>query len=339
MKTERESLCNIFLSKSFWKDAKKRNIASDASKRRYFRLTLKNEDTAIFMDAAPQLGEDVNKFLKSRDYLEKIGLSVPKVYDKDIENGFLILEDFGNNLFSKFLLNSPQYESNFYINAADNLVKLYNSEIRIDIETYDRCAMRNAALLSVDWYLEYGTKAVKSTKLRDSLNLLMDDALNKIMNESMVMIHRDFHAENLIWLKGETGLKRVGILDFQDMMLGHPAYDLASLLNDIRRTVKSEVQRECLNYYIDETGLNKDSFFRAFCICSAQRNLRVLGVFTRLSVRDKKKNYLNFLPTIWKNLLRDLEHPALRDLKLFVESSFIAPDQTIIKRIKNSYAP
>ena len=110
------------------------------------------------------------------------------------------------------MLNSPNYEPNFYMNATDNLVTLYNSEISIDAETYDKCAMRNAALLSIDWYLEYGTKAIKTSKLRNSLKFLMDDALSKIMNEPMVMIHRDFHAENLIWLNDKTGLKRVGIL-------------------------------------------------------------------------------------------------------------------------------
>ena len=338
MKPEREALINNFLSESFWKDARKTNIASDASRRSYFRLTLGKGRTSIFMDAPPEFGEDVTKFLKVRDYLDAKGLSVPKVYDKDTKNGFLILEDFGDNLFTKFLLNSPHSEPHCYINATKNLVKLYHSGADKDADIYDSSAMRNATLLSLDWYVKYGMDTVKCSEFQNSLKLLMDDALSKIINEPMIMVHRDFHAENLIWLNERNGFKRVGILDFQDMMLGHPAYDLASLLNDIRRNVKNKVRQECLNYYTQNTGLNKDTFFRAFCICSAQRNLRVLGVFTRLSVRDKKKNYLNFLPAIWENLLRDLKHPALKDLETFVKSSFNAPDHTVITRIRDSHA-
>lgn len=337
MKSDRKKLIDTFLEKTFWKDAQRVKFASDASKRNYYRLHSTKASDRILMDAPPEFGENVAKFIKANQFLERIGLSVPKIYNRDIRNGFLILEDFGDNVFTDFLLKSSQDETSFYMSATDNLITLYHAEIDCEAEHYDHCEMLNTSLLSIDWYLKYGSNILTS-ELRNQFRVLMGEVLSKIMTRPMIMVHRDFHAENLIWLKNRDGKQRVGILDFQDMMLGHPAYDLASLLNDVRRVVNEDVRQKCFDHYVKNTGVDKDAFYYAFCICSAQRNLRILGVFTRLAVRDAKKHYLTFLPRVWKNLLQDLSHPDLIDLRLFIQNIFIAPNKTILANIRDSNA-
>lgn len=337
MISDRKKLIDTFLNKTVWKNAKRVKFASDASQRNYYRLHSTKASNTILMDAPPEFGENVHKFIKASQFLERIGLSVPKIYNRDIRNGFLILEDFGDDIFTDFLLKSSQDEINFYMSATDNLITLYHAEVDSKAKHYDDCEMLSTSLLSIDWYLKYGSN-ILTGDLRNQFKVLMREVLSKIMTKPMIMVHRDFHAENLIWLKNRNGKQRVGILDFQDMMPGHPAYDLASLLNDVRRVVNEDVRQKCYDHYVKNTGVDKDAFYYAFCICSAQRNLRILGVFTRLAVRDDKKHYLTFLPQVWKNLLQDLSHPDLIDLRLFIQNIFIAPNKTVLAKIRDSNA-
>lgn len=337
MNPSRAKLTSIFLSRSLWKNAKRTHIQGDASRRRYERLTCCMNGTSILMDAPPEDGEDVKPFVKVCKYFQKIGLSVPKIYDSDISNGFLILEDFGENLFSKMLINKPTYELEFYINATDNLIRLYHSTPLKGLDVYNNTDMVNKSLLALEWYLEYGLAESLNVTLKTKFYNLLNVSLIKVMNTPLIMVHRDFHAENLIWLNHRKGHQRVGILDFQDTMLGHPAYDLASLLNDIRREVSPEIKRKCLEHYLLNTKLNVEDFEHGFSVCSAQRNLRILGVFTRLSVRDHKKDYLTFIPGIWRKLIEDLRHPSLEDLSSLIRDFFPEPNNDVIQRIKNSH--
>ena len=249
----------------------------------------------------------------------------------------LILEDFGENLFSKMLINKPTYELEFYINATDNLIRLYHSTPLKGLDVYNNTDMVNKSLLALEWYLEYGLSESLNVTLKTKFYNLLNASLIKVMNTPLIMVHRDFHAENLIWLNHRKGHQRVGILDFQDTMLGHPAYDLASLLNDIRREVSPEIKRKCLEHYLLNTKLNIEDFEHGFSVCSAQRNLRILGVFTRLSVRDHKKDYLTFIPGIWRKLIEDLRHPSLEDLSSLIRDFFPEPNNDVIQRIKNSH--
>lgn len=337
MNSSRTKLTSIFLSQSSWKNAKRTSIQGDASRRQYERLTCSMKGTSILMDAPPEHGEDVKPFVKVCKYFQKIGLSVPKIYESDISNGFLILEDFGENLFSKMLINKPNNELEFYINATDNLIRLYHSTPLKGLDVYNCSDMVNKSLLALDWYLEYGLTEPPNVTLKTEFYKLLNASLINIMSTPHIMVHRDFHAENLIWLNHRKGYQRVGILDFQDTMLGHPAYDLASLLNDIRREVNPEIKRKCLEHYLLNTKLNVEDFEHGFSVCSAQRNLRILGVFTRLSVRDNKKGYLTFIPRIWRKLIEDLQHPALGDLNSLIRDFFPEPNNDVIQRIKNSH--
>ena len=337
MNPNRENLTNIFLSRSPWENAKRTPIAGDASSRRYERLTCCTNGTSILMDAPSEDGEDIKPFIKICEYFQKIGLSVPKIYYSDIPNGFLILEDFGKDLFSKMLIENPSNELEFYINATDNLIHLYHAAPLKGLSVYNSTDMANKSLLALDWYLEYGLAEPPNCSLKTELYKLLKASLMDVMDTPLIMVHRDFHAENLIWLNYKQDSQRVGILDFQDTMLGHPAYDLASLLNDIRRDVSPEIKRKCLDHYLLNTNLNTEAFEYGFSVCSAQRNLRILGVFTRLSVRDDKMHYLTFIPNVWRKLIEDLRHPALGDLSSLIRDSFPEPNTDIIQRIKKSH--
>ncbi|MDA1237737.1 MAG: phosphotransferase [Proteobacteria bacterium] len=335
---DRKKLSQDFLSSTKWAKAKRISISGDASNRSYERLISFEHGNAIFMNSPPKAGEDVISFLKICYYLLDIGLSAPNILNTDIQNGFLILEDFGNNLFSTTISTTPDCELDLYLTAIDTLLFIHKAKPPCDLSDYTVLAMTDASLLSVDWYCKFLGEKPLSLDLKKNIKAVMSESLTNIMGSGRVLVHRDFHAENLLWLKDRAGLKKIGLLDFQDAMLGHPTYDLASLLNDIRRDVSLEVRTKCLRYYSSKVDIDYTNVIEAFTVCSAQRNLRILGVFTRLFIRDKKIAYLALLPRVWDRLLSDLQHPSLSGLANLVHRCFPEPTSSNIKRVINANA-
>jgi aminoglycoside/choline kinase family phosphotransferase len=155
-----------------------------------------------------------------------------------------------------------------------------------------------------------------------------------------VLVLRDYHAENLLWLPERGGVKSVGLLDFQDALIGHPAYDLLSLLEDARRDTSQSLQANMKHYFIKQSGVDDTAFNADYATLGAQRNLKIIGIFARLCIRDKKPHYVDMIPRVWAHLQRDLSHPKLAGLKAWVDRNMPAPSPEILARIKEAaYAP
>ncbi|PTX58104.1 hypothetical protein C8N43_2780 [Litoreibacter ponti] len=330
---DRDAAAQHFLDQTDWQGGTRRLLAGDASNRRYERISHPDRPSVVLMDAPPEKGEDTRPFVKIARHLSGLGLSAPRVYAADEQRGFLLIEDLGDALFARVLEHHPEREPALYEAAMDALIVAQTANPPGGLKDYGPQAMTDAAMLVPEWYIAAtGQNQFPSAEYR----AVVADLLQTHLKGSSVLVQRDYHAENLLWLPDREGVARVGLLDFQDAMLGHPAYDLASLLKDLRRDVSQEVQDSTLQLYITRTKAEPTQFRAAYAACSAQRNLRVLGVFTRLCVRDGKTSYPDLLIRLWRNLRSDLAHPALAELKQFVHAHIPEPTPQVIARIKDA---
>jgi aminoglycoside/choline kinase family phosphotransferase len=304
---DRDAQIDAFLRRAGWSAARRRPLAGDASNRRYLRLLGDAGATAVLMDAPPERGEDVRPFLTIARHLAGLGLSAPAVLAEDAAAGLLLLEDLGDGLFAR-LATDPATEAMLYLAAAETLAALHGAPPPDGLVRFTPDTMADLARLLFDWY-------APGAQGDEELVSLLREALARTAPEPTVLSLRDFHAENLIWLPDRAGPARVGLLDFQDAVIAHPAYDLVSLLHDARRDVGDATRAATIRRFLDLTGHEAAPFMAAAAALSAQRNLRILGVFARLAGRDGKTSYLRFLPRVWQNLNRDLDHPGLSRLR------------------------
>ena len=326
--TKREEQIKELLRKNNLLCAPTEKITSDASNRKYLRLT-KGNKTVILMDSNPEENEPVNNFIYFTNFLRKHHFSAPKIYDSDIPNGLLLLEDLGARNFADILKVKPKVETNIYKEAVNQLIMIQSKETPKQAKPYSTEILIEEALLFTEWYLG----ETNSSRLSTQFTSLLTPLLKKIDQTKPTLVLRDFHAENLIWMNSRKNFKRVGLLDYQDALIGHPAYDIASLLKDARRDVSIEVRDIMTNHYLEKTKHNKDLFLRDYSILSAQRNLKIIGIFSRLSIRDKKKNYVKLIPRVWKNLENDFMHPDLKNLSKFINAVAPYPNVKILKNL------
>lgn len=314
--SDRAALSHAFLQRAGWGDAMRSMLAGDASFRKYERLN-RGGEPAVLMDAPPPQ-EDVRPFTRIARHLASLGYSAPRILAEDAEHGFLLLEDLGDDLFAQ-LLKSGGDERILYEATIDFLLDLHRHPAPADLAPYDEDRLINEAELFIDWYLPALTGRDTPANLRQAFRflwgILAPEVGMDLAPERRVLVLRDFHAENLIWLPKRSGPARLGLLDFQDAVAGHPAYDLVSLLEDARRDVAPDFAEAMLQRYIAGSGADDASFRRMYAILGAQRNIRILGVFTRLWKRDGKPQYQALMPRMWGLVERDLAHPALTDLR------------------------
>lgn len=331
-------LISRFLAGTKWQDFERSRLAGDASQRRYDRLLDPGTgETAVLMVAPPDKGEDVRPFIKIARHLTSIGLSAPAILRIDAANGLLLLEDLGDAVFARVIASGAAPEQTLYSAAIDALALLHRQPVPQDTTAYDADRWAGLAGLAYDWYL-FGVQGEMRPAAKQAFSRAMQSALQHNTSSTQVLILRDFHAENLIWLPGRVGEKRVGLLDFQDAMSGHRAYDLVSLLEDARRDVSPDLRDQMLDRYIAVTDSDAAKLQAAFATLGAQRNLRIIGVFARLSLHFGKPNYIDLLPRVWRHLLRDLEHPRLAELRDIVLRDLPAPDKTAIGNLKKKCA-
>ncbi|PZX18990.1 hypothetical protein LX81_00684 [Palleronia aestuarii] len=321
---DRAAALDTFLAQAGWGATRRHPLAGDASRRRYLRLA-RGPETAILMDADPANGEDIAPFRRVRDHLSGVGISVPAEIAADPEHGFLLMEDLGDGLFVTLLDRDPHMETDLYAAATDALAHLQRDAPPHWAKSYDAPAMAAAIRLARDWYLA-GLRVSETDWT--ALELVLEADLAAAADDSIVLLHRDYHVQNLVWLPEREGIARVGMLDFQDALAGHPAYDLVSLLQDARRDVPQAVEREMIRRFAARTGRDPEPFARAYAVQGAQRQLRLLGIFAKLAAEQGKTGYLELLPRVWGYLLRDLDHPALGDLKAQVHRVLPAPYAT-----------
>ena len=293
-------------------------LAGDASFRKYWRITHNNQQR-VLMDAPPA-HEDIVPFISVTNMLRDAGLHVPRIYEYDTHQGWIILEDLGDGLFAKLLMRDASREEQFYRTAIDNLLHLHDAphDIYEELAPYNQATYLREVSLFTDWFLPQLLGKEKAAILREEYLALWEALLADAPLQEDVLVHRDYHAENLLWMPQEDGLRRVGMLDYQDALRGDAAYDLVSLLEDARRDVSPGLADEMLSYYIDASGEDEDTFRLRYQLLGAQRNSKIIGIFTRLAVRDDKPHYLSFLPRVWGLLERDMRHPSLKPLREWV---------------------
>lgn len=334
--SNRDSLICAFIDQTDWRRAQVTPLAGDASNRRYLRLIHPEGQSAVLMDAPREKGEDTAPFIRIAEYLKAQGLSAPRVLARDTAQGFLLLEDLGDDLFAQVIPRDPACENSLYSAATDLLVELHAATPPEGLAAYDPPLMADLAALAYDWYAKGATGAVPDT--RGDFIAAMKAMLEALNGASDVLIQRDYHAENLLWLPDRTGAARVGLLDFQDAMLGHRAYDLVSLLQDARRDVPETVEETMIDRYIARTGLDRATFLTDYNRLGAQRNLRILGVFARLCIRDRKAHYVDLIPRVWAHLMRNLSDPKLADIARHVQANLPTPDAATLERLKDQCA-
>ena len=289
-----------FLAAHGWSGAGIAPLAGDASFRRYFRVT-EGERRAVLMDAPPP-HEDARPFLAVARWLIDHGLRAPAVHAADPEAGLVLLEDLGDDRMREAIDADPDAAVGLYRQAIDVLVAL-RAHPAGPFPPYDRSVLHREAALFVEWYCP----AVGLTVDPDGYREAWDKVLDPAVAVEPVTVLRDYHAENLM-LTGKP--PTLGLLDFQDALAGHPAYDLVSLLQDARRDVDPELERSMLARYVTATG-EGERFAEAYHVLGAQRNAKILGIFARLWRRDGKPRYAGLCPRVWAYLERDLRHPAL----------------------------
>lgn len=326
---ERSEIRARFLAQAGWGAAERRFLAGDASDRSYDRLTRAGE-TAVLMDAPAGKGDDPADFLRIARHLRGLGLSAPDVLAEDLPNGFLLLEDLGDAVFARVLAADPDTELPLYAAAADVLLHLQAHPAPAPLPDLSAQDWATAAAFALEWYRFAITgERIDNAPFTDSLAAL----LTRHADGPRVLILRDFHAENLLWLPDRAGLARVGLLDFQLGQMGQPGYDLVSLLQDARRDVTTKTEAAICRRFCAARGDTEASFAAAYAVLGAQRALRILGIFARLCLHAGKPGYLRLIPRVWGQLQRNLAHPALAPLADICQAQLPEPTPDRLARI------
>ncbi|MEC7490681.1 MAG: phosphotransferase [Pseudomonadota bacterium] len=328
---DRTAQIKKFLFCAGWPDADHVLLAQDASFRSYRRVTYKGK-TAVLMDAPPER-EDVRPFLRIAHALSQRGFSAPQIFAEDPKAGLILMEDLGDDTFTRLLdRGSPAQE--LYVLATDVLIDLHNrmtsDVVMPELKPYSDDLLLAEAALMIDWYLP----AVTVTDVPVAARVAYHEIWKKILKTAhalpQTMVLRDFHVDNLILLKGRTGIAACGLLDFQDALVGPVSYDFISLVEDARRAVSGSLKQAMRERYLNALPtVDPDAFDLSCTVLGAQRHCKVLGIFTRLSDRDGKVQYLQHVPRIWNLLELALSDPALTEMKNWFEE-FIPPNRRII---------
>jgi len=308
-----------FLASCGWSGARIQPLAGDASFRRYFRV-VDDKRTAVLMDAPPPK-EDVRPFVAVAEWLGTVGLSAPEILARDVDRGLLLLDDFGDWRLREMLDDDPSRERELYELATDVLIHLHSHAPMPGLRPHGLDQWLEELALFTEWYCPALGLSVDA----DGYRAAWTEVLRPLAGDGLgpVTVLRDYHAENLMLVQGRDGVRHFGLLDFQDALAGHPAYDLASVLEDARRDVPQSIERAMIDRYVAATG-HGASFERAYWALAAQRNTRILGVFTRLWKRDNKPHYTGFQPRMWGLLERDLERPELAPVRRWFDDNLAA---------------
>jgi N-acetylmuramate 1-kinase len=311
---DRAASIDQFRAAAGWGGIAPVRLAGDASFRRYYRLA-DAARRAVLMDAPPP--EDVRPYIAVAELLRGYGLSAPEIHAADRERGLLLIEDFGDASYTRLLAGGGADEAALYALAVDTLIALHRAVAARglpDLPPYDETRLIAEAALLTDWFAP-ATAALGGRKLppaaRDDYLARWRAVLPLAALPAPTVVLRDFHVDNLMLLPGRPGVRACGLLDFQDALAGPASYDLASLLEDARRDVPTELQAAMTERYLAAfPQLDRQQFARSAAILAAQRNAKIIGLFVRLWQRDGKPAYLAHLPRVWRLLEDDLRREA-----------------------------
>ena len=344
--SDREQKRLDFLSAAGLADAARVPLPGDASTRRYERLTTADGRSLMLMDqppAAESLPCDpawspeqrhrhgwnavarlsagrIEAFAAVASHLRSLGLAAPEVTALDAPNGLAVLEDFGDALFARVIEDGAD-ETPLYMAAVEALAEIHDAPTPETLRgaggdwpllTYDETALQGGADLFVDWLPKLRPDLAFDDAAIDGWRAAWAPVVRRGAEGATVMAHRDYHAENLIWLPDRSGPARVGLIDFQDAVRAHPSWDLHSLLQDARRDVSPALEQTALDrYFALRPSVDRGAFMQDYAGLAALNEARILGVFARLIVRDGKPRYAAFMPRMWAHLQRNLEQPGL----------------------------
>ncbi|WP_322893173.1 MULTISPECIES: aminoglycoside phosphotransferase family protein [unclassified Yoonia] len=320
--SDRDTAIAAFLTQTGHQCWAQQVIAADASSRRYLRLT-HGAQSVILMDAPPASGEDIRPFTRIAGILSDAGLSAPAILAQDAATGLLLLSDLGPDDVADQIDQHPTETLQIYRASVDVLIHL----AKVAPPDLTRLTPDLAGEMVAITGDHYAQRPVPE------LVAAVTSAMAEFAPIPDTLALRDYHAENLIWRQDQTGLARVGLLDFQDAFIAPLGYDLASLLRDARRDVPEDICTAMTAYFSTATGAGPDFPAQLACL-GAQRNLRILGVFARLARQMGKTRYIPMIPRVWAQLQKDLRHPALADLRTVVDDLLPAPDAALLARLQ-----
>lgn len=318
---KRQEQQTTFLANAGWASSKVELLAADASFRSYHRVRL-NDRLAVLMDAPPP-EEDIRPFVKIGKYLSQLGFSAPKIYAEDVRRGFLLLEDLGDDTYTRVFATGGDEEM-LYALAVDTLVQLHEvssaATVPADTPPYDLSRLMAEVALIADWYLP-AVGVMISAEARASFDDVWQRALSLVADKQETLVLRDYHVDNLMWLPYRSDIARCGLLDFQDALVGARAYDLMSLIEDARRDVPLSRADKLIKRYLDACGdMDEATLRQDIAILGAGRHAKVIGIFTRLAERDNKPQYLEHISRVWGLLENSLKHPALTDVQQWFDT-------------------
>ena len=349
---DRQADIEAFLARSGWGEARLDWLNADASTRRYGRLTRADGASALLMDAplveddpcTPDMSDTdrlaggwnkqsrlaasrVEAFAALADWLRKNGFSAPEVLAGDAALGLAVIEDFGTQKEFARLIEKGTDEVELYTAAASALADLHALDIPRELDglgqswpilDFDALALNVNASLFANWYPKFDPRM----RLDDAAHTRWERELSSLIERAQAfpreLTLRDYHAENLIWLPERDGRARIGLLDFQDAVIGWDAWDMAMLVQDARRPVSPAAQSAAIRTYLDRTGKSESQFLERLAIIGTLNALRIVGIFARLIEGDGKVRYKLFLPRQKQLLARNLEHPAAAGMAAFV---------------------
>ncbi len=317
MSAQRDTVIEEFLSKNGWDGCVRRLLAGDASFRRYDRI-IDGERQAVLMDAPPP-EEDIRPFIKVARHLKGMGYSAPEILGIDEKSGLLLLEDLGDDTYTRILAEDGD-EQGLYELAVDVLIDLHRrpvvESLPKGLPTYGNGRLLDEVFLAPQWTYAAFAGEVPPENVRRAYGELWLELFSLVDRGTKTLVLRDYHVDNLLWLPNRDGIKACGLLDFQDAVAGHPAYDLMSLLEDARRDIDQRLKIKMQERYFDAfPELDREAFMTAFTILAAQRHAKVIGIFTRLCQRDGKPDYLVHIPRVWGLLEAALENPIMVKMK------------------------
>ena len=288
-------------------------LKNDASKRKYYRFT-KNNRKFLLMDSSLEKNS-LENFIEISKWLKSNQLSSPEIFVKDVKLGLLIIEDFGNYKYS-ILCKKEKEKKKFYYRQAINLLTFLSEKEKPSfIKEYNYHILKD----ELDLYIKWELNIKNNKKALKEWNRVWSSLLKNINYKKTCVVLRDFHVDNIFYLKDRYKLEKIGLIDFQDSLIGHPAYDLVSLLQDVRVFLSIEEQDSFYNYYKKHVKIKQDEFKYAYLVLGTQRLFKIIGIFKKLAIKQGKINYLRYLPRTKKLIKYNLKSPIFNELKIWLK--------------------
>ena len=314
-------IISIFLKKNYIENFKIKEIKGDASFRKYFRIYLKNK-SYILASAEWEKKSNILSYVLVNKFLNKKGINAPKVIDYDYKNGLALLQDFGDKTYLR-LIKKSKNKFHIYQSLIKYLIKIQRINFKTNIfrfKKYNFRILKKEIDLFFIWYLPYILKIKNNSQIKKLRQLLLSILKNNFINNNY-FVHRDFHISNLMEY-GDGSQNKIGVIDSQDALIGSRAYDILSLIDDVRIKTNPDLKQKLLNYYLllakKEKNFNIKQFKKEFSILSVQRAMKIIGIFSRLFKRDKKNRYLKLIPYTWTILNKRLEDPIFKEVRVII---------------------